>query len=391
MLTTIPKKAAGCDRGVVPVSYELAPGLLTKPVRATPDGRLDLLDVIENVTTTRHGAVQALDSALKRNGVDVSTISRVRWKRARGPHDAMVAYPNTAMVLLLQVKATFNNCNSQIAQRICNNLEAKKVAQEQAEAAERRAQSAEASHKEAEQTIHKLEGDAQSLVARIREMEQHSVSLAAAGGSDLLVQEAQDRLQQLQEAEVAAEDAMCLTQLRLLYKRVKVPWQTRQQMAAMYLGWYAELHEYLARAPHASCATIRTWLCNHPDGQRCWFAIQERCGWPPGPYDASLYEVEHVLNAAWGGADHALNFMILPRAINNSIEFRCGPGHLKMILLGRPLFELVQRFARWDKEQPLRVPRSRFLDQERGFRTESLLGMRQTTIGFEKRQRTAAN
>jgi len=79
----------------------------------------------------------------------------------------------------------------------------------------------------------------------------------------------------------------------------------------------------------------------------------------------------------------------LPRAVNNSIEFRCGPGHLKMILLGRSLFEFVQRFARWDKEQPAKVPRSRFLNQEKWFRTASLLGMRQTTIGFAKKQRIA--
>ena len=37
--------------------------------------------------------------------------------------------------------------------------------------------------------------------------------------------------------------------------------------------------------------------------------------------------------------------MILFTEINNSIEFRCGPSHLKMIMLGREQYSTVQKFA----------------------------------------------
>lgn len=54
-----------------------------------------------------------------------------------------------------------------------------------------------------------------------------------------------------------------------------------------------------------------------------------------------------INNAAWGGVDHPLNYMILFKNVNNSVEFRVGPSHLKMIMLGKPTFATIQRFSKW--------------------------------------------
>ena len=54
-------KAVGADRGVAAKPFELAEGLLTKPIRSTPDGRLDILDVVENICSTRDAAKTAVN------------------------------------------------------------------------------------------------------------------------------------------------------------------------------------------------------------------------------------------------------------------------------------------------------------------------------------------
>lgn len=110
-----------------------------------------------------------------------------------------------------------------------------------------------------------------------------------------------------------------------------------------------------------------------------------RCGLPPEPFNTTLYEIEHVQNAAWGGADHYLNFMILLAPINNSVEFRTGPCHLKMIMLGRANFALVQRFARWHAQTKAVVPRDAFLQTEMTNTTVSVLGgLQQSKLGFKR-------
>merc|ERR1712166_491479 len=63
-----------------------------------------------------------------------------------------------------------------------------------------------------------------------------------------------------------------------------------------------------------------------------------------------------------GGADHPLNYMVLWKALNGSAEFKFGPSHLKMIMVGRKTFEHVQGFAKWCADPTKRSePRYNFL------------------------------
>ena len=127
MLATIPKKAPKHDRGVVPVLQKAAFGADTNDIRATPDGRLDVLDVLENVMTTRDAGRQALNAILEKvfpievdqTGIPQGTqapvnpigfgpeaFSRVRWAKAKGGFDSIVAKQNVcdAIVASLQTR-----------------------------------------------------------------------------------------------------------------------------------------------------------------------------------------------------------------------------------------------------------------------------------------------
>jgi len=108
------ERAPEHDRGITPQDFTLTDGLLTKPVRATADNRVDLLDLAENVSSTRDAAKQALrtligdgsgiGSGASPIGFDPSTITRVRWAGARGSHDSMVAPLNVAVAVLLGLR-----------------------------------------------------------------------------------------------------------------------------------------------------------------------------------------------------------------------------------------------------------------------------------------------
>jgi|EP00966_Prymnesium_polylepis_P139448 hypothetical protein len=80
--------------------------------------------------------------------------------------------------------------------------------------------------------------------------------------------------------------------------------------------------------------------------------------------------------------------MLLPRTINNSVEFRSGPSHLKMIMLGRPTFEVVMAFARWHATARATLPRDGFL-HETSMPSVTLVkgGCVQTKLVFGKRAR----
>lgn len=65
--------------------------------------------------------------------------------------------------------------------------------------------------------------------------------------------------------------------------------------------------------------------------------------------------------------------MILFAKLNNSIEFRCGPSHLKMIMLGKQRFDFVQRFAAWHASTKPTIARDVFLHTE-SMSTINLLG-----------------
>jgi len=210
---------------------------------------------------------------------------------------------------------------------------------------------------------------------------QLQTSLVALESNDSMEQlnRVRAQLAQLQHAELAAEDAMCFAQLEQLFRRVNVPIHTREQLAALYLGKYTEVRTHFAGKVSVTRAQMAAWLADHPIGKRFWLRLASLCGLPVAPFDGTLYEIEHIQNGAWGGADHFFNFMVLFGSVNNSVEFRTGPCHLKMITLGRKQFEYVQRFARWHAETKPTVARSAFSDVDDSLATASLLGGPQQT------------
>ena len=175
------------------------------------------------------------------------------------------------------------------------------------------------------------------------------------------------------------------TQLQALHRRVKVKWTGRDQCHALWIGQYSEVREHFAGKISVSRAQITDWLRGHVVGKRFWLRLCVRCGLPTEPFNSILHEIEHVHNSAWGGSDHYLNYMILAAPINNSIEFRTGPCHLKMIMIGRTNFALVQRFARWHQQARDTTPRDSFLHTEVDQAVVSLLGgLSQPKLGFKR-------
>ena len=93
-------RATGADRGVTPHNFELAGIALTNPIRATPDHRLDLLDVVENVCSTRDAGQKALSKLVSDVdgmtpcesviGFPTSVFTKVRWAGSRGSHRGAV-------------------------------------------------------------------------------------------------------------------------------------------------------------------------------------------------------------------------------------------------------------------------------------------------------------
>ena len=209
---------------------------------------------------------------------------------------------------------------------------------------------------------------------RIGELERLTASIESTADVEARLESANVRLAQLQQAELVAEDAMCFAQLEQLFRRVRVPMRTREQLAALYLGQYAEVRAHFAGKVRVTCAQMVVWLKEHPVGKLFWMRLALRCGLPVASFDSTLYQIEHIQNAAWAGADHFFNFMILFAPINNSVEFRTGPCHLKMIALGRRQFEYVQRFARWHMETKSIVARSAFAAVDDTLNSVSLLG-----------------
>ena len=114
-------KAVGADRGVAPVPFELVGSVLTKPIRAHSDGRIDLLDTASNMYEKRSAACQAVkrllydtqvvndtesltDDGQSLLGFPLSAFSKVRWEGQGGSHDSIVAFPNVAIAMLLALK-----------------------------------------------------------------------------------------------------------------------------------------------------------------------------------------------------------------------------------------------------------------------------------------------
>lgn len=157
-----------------------------------------------------------------------------------------------------------------------------------------------------------------------------------------------------------ADEALCLFHLHNACRRVGVKPLTRAGFSALYLAEYAEVRERFAGKVRVTRDEIRKFLQDEAEGCKFWLALCARCGLPVKPYDPQKYQIEHILNGSWGGADHYINFMVLQTLVNNAAEFRYGPGEVKMITLGLAKYQLVQRFARWIQLVGKDVPRDAF-------------------------------
>ena len=156
-------------------------------------------------------------------------------------------------------------------------------------------------------------------------------------------------LTEQQQAENAQVDKECLKQLKALCEREGVTF-TGDKRLAMYLGQYEEVMQHFGVSKFATYVSTQhmiDWLRDNATGKRFWKKYCAACGLPVEPYDTQKYEIEHILNVAWGGVYHPLNYMVLWKALNRAPEFVFGPGHLKMSMVGRTTFEHVQCFARW--------------------------------------------
>ena len=192
-------------------------------------------------------------------------------------------------------------------------------------------------------------------------------------GADPVLEEAVAKLVEMEghfpemgahSASKAAEEALCLMHLENACRRVGVRPLTRVGFSALYLGEFNEVRLRFAGYVTVRRDQVTTFLRDEQAGKAFWCALCTRAGLPVAPYDANIFQIEHVLNTAWGGADHYLNFMVLHRVLNNAAEFRYGPGEVKMILLGAHKFGFVQRFARWDRATDATIPRDIFLKIE---------------------------
>ena len=186
----------------------------------------------------------------------------------------------------------------------------------------------------------------EEAVARLVEMEGHFPEMGA------------------HAAAKAAEEALCLMHLENACRRVGVRPLTRAGFSALYLGEYNEVRQRFAGYVTVRREDMIKFLRDEEIGKAFWRGLCTRAGLPVAPYDGNVLQIEHILNTAWGGADHYLNYMALHRPLNNSAEFRYGPGEVKMILLGAHKFAFVQRFARWDKATDPSMPRDAFLKIE---------------------------
>ena len=331
-----------------------------KMVRCDPDtGNVDLIMAFGLVLGDRTAkqAVHKFLAKLKTKGpqegaIDLSKFTRVRWQGNAGQESIVAPLHVVVQALMMVNSSKTKHARAALVTQRNDALEQLATARDEVDAANGRIAHLQAAKDALEAN------DVTEQLYRVRE-----------------------QLAQLQQAELAAEDAMCFAQLEQLFRRVKVPMRTREQLAALYLGQYAEVRAHFAGKPKVTRAQMAAWLTDDSVGQRFWLRLAARCGLPVVPFDGSLYQIEHVQNFAWGGADHYFNYMVLFGPVNNSVEFRMGPCHLKMIALGRKAFGYVQRFARWHTETKPSVARSAFADVDGSLAPVSLLGgLQQTSL-----------
>jgi hypothetical protein len=162
----------------------------------------------------------------------------------------------------------------------------------------------------------------------------------------------------------AAEEALCLMHLHNACRRVDVKPLSREGFSALFLGEYEEVRRRFAGYKTVSRVEMRRFLTEEAEGKVFWLALCRRCGLPQAAYDAAIYQIEHLLNSSWGGKDHYLNYLVLFTTLNNSAEFRYGPGEVKMIIVGSHKYRFIQRFNKWATTVSSDTPLDGFLKIE---------------------------
>ena len=162
-------------------------------------------------------------------------------------------------------------------------------------------------------------------------------------------------------AKVAAElEAISLLHLHAACRRNDIRPPNRVQFGALYLGQYREVQQRFAGYVSVTTAEMINFLRDEMAGKVFWRNLCVAAGLPSLPYNSTVYEIEHVLNKAWGGPNHFLNYMILFGALNRSAEFLFGPGEVKLAALGRLRYTHVQKFCKWHAAQDASMPRDAF-------------------------------
>tara|TARA_B110001452_G_C15216420_1_gene421839 strand:+ start:1061 stop:1678 length:618 start_codon:yes stop_codon:yes gene_type:complete len=136
----------------------------------------------------------------------------------------------------------------------------------------------------------------------------------------------------------------------------------------MYLGQYKEVRQRCATDATAHPPTaplmlpdrlvrfkgyvevvprqIREWILDEPTGRDFWTKFKRLTGLTGGLYPD--YQIEHVVNReSCQGANHYLNYMVLHAKLNNSAEFKYGPGEVKFAAVGQKQWRFITKFHRW--------------------------------------------
>ena len=341
-------------------------------VRSDPDTKhVDAIHAFQLVLGTQNSqsALYKLLASLKSkpqklggsadDTLELSKFTRVRWKGNKG-RESIVAPLHT----IVQTLMTINSSKT----RDCRIAAVNDTAELKATLASTNAQ------------IQELEA-----------AEQHRRDQE--NGLHAELREAQRRLVELQQAKAVAEDDMCLEQLRVVFARVGAPWLPRECFQALYLWQYSEVQERFSCKATVETDEVVKWLRDDAaTGQATWLRICARAGLPQEPFNPALYQIEHIHNKAHGGADYPINYMILFTPVNNSVEFRYGAYHLKMILLGRPIYTFVMRFATWCKTKRAGTHCDAFMDVDSIPRVTLTPGrLTQTRLTLGKRKHDSAS
>jgi hypothetical protein len=109
-IANIPAEPLDGDFRVTPIPQNQVPTFLGDGVRMTPDGRVDILDVISPMFSSKDAARQAIRAMLENtvsptvNGFNPEQITRVRWTGQRGRYASLVTHINVVLAIALSIR-----------------------------------------------------------------------------------------------------------------------------------------------------------------------------------------------------------------------------------------------------------------------------------------------